>query len=142
LVEDAAVQQTAASLADLARALTHEAAGQFETPPNLIPPRCKAITPAMLPLVEMEPQHIEQIVQTVPGGAGNIQDIYPFALLWKQLPQPVQVVYRRAVLPVEELALDQNQDLSVQKAALEHHGCHIVIRAIRRLGDGSDEGMM
>ena len=112
----------------------------------------------MLPLVELEAEHIERIVQAVPGGAANIQDIYPLAplqegilfhhllneqgrtrmscrcccavssqerleidrslqavidrhdvlrtaVLWEQLPQPVQVVYRRAQLPVEEIEL-------------------------------------
>jgi len=67
------------TLADLAGALTRGAVGEYEVPPNLIPPGCEAITPAMLPLVELEPGHIERIVQTVPGGAANIQDIYPLA---------------------------------------------------------------
>ena len=140
------------TLADLASALTSEAVEQFEVPPNLIPPGCEAITPQMLPLVELEAEHIERIVQAVPGGAANIQDIYPLAplqegilfhhlldeqggdtyvvptllsvssrqrldeliaalqavidrhdvlrtaVLWEQLPQPVQVVYRQATL--------------------------------------------
>src|SRR5690606_3229547 len=107
---------------------------------------------------------LEQIVQTVPGGAANVQDIYPLAplqegmlfhhlldeqrgdtyvetllfsvpsqerleqlfsalqrivdrydvlrtaVLWEQLPEPVQVVYRRAVMPVETLTLDHDRD--------------------------------
>jgi amino acid adenylation domain-containing protein len=152
------------SLAELARALTRKAVGEFEVPPNLIPAGCEAITPQMLPLVELEAEHIERIVQSVPGGAANVQDIYPLAplqegilfhhlldeqggdtyvlptalsvssrerleelitalqgvidrhdvlrtaVLWEQLPQPVQVVYRQVRLPVQEIALDRDRD--------------------------------
>ena len=141
-----------------------ERCGQVEVPPNLIPPGCERITPQMLPLVQLEAEHIERIVQAVPGGAANIQDIYPLAslqegilfhhlldtqrgdtyvlsvlyavasqeklekliaafqsvidrhdilrtaVLWEQLPQPVQVVYRRATLPVEAITLEADRD--------------------------------
>jgi amino acid adenylation domain-containing protein len=152
------------TLADLASALTSESVGQFEVPPNLIPQECEVITPQMLPLVELEAEHIERVVQAVPGGAANIQDIYSLAplqegilfhhlisehsddayarslllslpsreklenfvaalqevidrhdilrtaVLWEQLPRPVQVVYRQATLPIEEFALDWTRD--------------------------------
>jgi amino acid adenylation domain-containing protein len=122
----------------------------------------------MLPLVELEVEHIQRIVQSVPGGAANIQDIYPLAplqegllfhhllgeqdgdtyilatalsvsslerlealiaalqgvidrhdilrtaVLWEQLPQPVQVVYRQVTLPVKEIALDRDRDPTEQ----------------------------
>src|SRR6185503_19497942 len=131
---------------------------------NLIPAGCERITPQMLPLVQLEAQHIERIVQAVLGGAANVQDIYPLAplqegilfhhlldtqrgdtyvssllfcaasqerleslmaavqvvidrhdilrtaVLWEQLPQPVQVVYRRALLPVEAIILEGDGD--------------------------------
>jgi len=152
------------TLADLAHTLAREAAEELVVPPNLIPPACKAITPQMLRLVELEPDQIAQIVQLTPGGAENIQDIYPLVALqegmlfhhlfneqggdtylvsillslpsqerlqelaealqwlidrhdilrtavrWEQLPRPVQVVYRRATLPVEELTLVRDRD--------------------------------
>lgn len=151
-------------LSDFALALKDRLAHQFEVPPNLIPADCRAITPEMLPLVRLEPAHIELIEQSVPGAGSNIQDIYPLAplqegllfhhklddrggdtyvlpmllslssrqrledflaalqkvvdrhdilrtaVLWDQLPQPVQVVYRRVALPVKELVLGPGQD--------------------------------
>jgi amino acid adenylation domain-containing protein len=151
------------TLADLAAAVPGRMP-EIQVPPNLIPPGCPRITPEMLPLVELEPQHIERIVQSVPGGAENIQDIYPLvplqegilfhhlldgrrgdtyvlpalltlasraqldeligalqkvidrhdilrtAVLWEQLPRPVQVVHRRAILPVEGVSLTADRD--------------------------------
>src|SRR6185437_5883470 len=146
------------TLSDLAGTLVRGVA-EYEVPPNLIPADCDRITPAMLPLVELEQGHIERIVGTVPGGVGNVQDIYPLAplqegmlfhyllnqqgadayvlpillsvssrervdelieaiqatidrhdvlrtaILWERLPGPVQVVYRKAQLRVDEVKL-------------------------------------
>ena len=68
------------TLAGLATA-TGGPAWLIEVPLNRIPARCEAITPEMLPLVHLTPQEIEQIIKTVPGGAANIQDIYPLTPL-------------------------------------------------------------
>jgi amino acid adenylation domain-containing protein/FkbH-like protein/thioester reductase-like protein len=70
----------AATLADLADVLTREV-DDLEVPPNRIPVVCNAITPQMLPLVELQQEQIDSIVQSVPGGAANIQDIYPLTPL-------------------------------------------------------------
>jgi amino acid adenylation domain-containing protein/thioester reductase-like protein len=66
-------------LSDLARVLTGDVARGVKVPRNLIPRKCDAITPDMVPLVRLEPVDISRIARTVAGGMENIQDIYPLA---------------------------------------------------------------
>ena len=137
--------------------------GELDVPPNRIPADCVQLTPDMLSLVDLTPDQIAAIVRLVPGGARNIQDIYPLAplqegilfhhllqesgdayvmptllsfdtherlegflrtlqmvidrhdilrtaVLWEELGEPVQVVWRQARLTIEQVSLEGNGD--------------------------------
>jgi len=70
-------------LAEFAAQLVSGKAAQTNIiiPPNGIPANCAAIKPAMLPLIALTPEQIEIIETFTPGGAANIEDIYPLASL-------------------------------------------------------------
>jgi amino acid adenylation domain-containing protein len=148
----------APTLAGLGAAVRSQAR-LVDIPPNGIGEDNEVITPAMVPLVDLTLEEIERIVAGVPGGARNVQDIYPLtplqegilfhhilsgerdayvgatlfsfssrermdsylnalqavidrndilrtAVMWEGLPEPVQVVWRKAILAVEEVQLD------------------------------------
>ncbi|MGH8758707.1 MAG: amino acid adenylation domain-containing protein, partial [Burkholderiales bacterium] len=151
---------TAPTLSALATKLVENADAPHrpDVAPNLIPLDSSALRPEHLTLASLTQADIDSIVERVPGGRTNIQDIYPLASLqegilfhhlletegdaylarmvaafdcrdrldrflqalqtvidrhdilrsgvhWQGLDKPVQVVHRRAQLPVNELAL-------------------------------------
>jgi amino acid adenylation domain-containing protein len=75
-MQDTAVGKHITALDGPAAALEGEV-GVVDVPPNRIPPACDAITPEMLTLVRLKSEEIGRIADAVPGGAANIQDIYP-----------------------------------------------------------------
>ncbi|NDK93069.1 amino acid adenylation domain-containing protein, partial [Photorhabdus laumondii subsp. laumondii] len=50
-------------------------------PANVITPATTVLTPEMLPLIELAQPEIDHIVEQVPGGMANIQDIYALSPL-------------------------------------------------------------
>ena len=77
---------SAPTLADLAASL-NEAGAELQIPANLIPDNTQIITPDMLPLVALEQTAIDRALKAVPGGAGNVQDIYPCLLYTSPSPR-------------------------------------------------------
>ncbi|WP_313646174.1 amino acid adenylation domain-containing protein, partial [Pseudomonas sp.] len=67
------------TLAALAAAVGTSSAVQV--PDNCITPGCTRITPAMLPLASLSQAAIDTLAAQIPGGVGNIQDIYGLAPL-------------------------------------------------------------
>ncbi|MES2936867.1 MAG: non-ribosomal peptide synthase/polyketide synthase [Pseudomonadota bacterium] len=111
---------TAPTVAGLAHAIAQGGAGAFEVPPNRIDPQAEAITPGMLPLVELTQAEIDLVASRVPGGARNVQDIYPLSpqqegLLFHHLLDPEHDAYVVSLA----LAVRTREQLEAVAAALQ-----------------------
>ena len=70
------------SIAQLSTKLS-SVADAYQVPKNGILDGCNYITPSMLPLIELTQEELDTIMEHVPGGGANIQDVYPLSPLQK-----------------------------------------------------------
>ncbi|CDH24832.1 non-ribosomal peptide synthetase [Xenorhabdus bovienii] len=66
-------------LSDLAKTLGRNSV--VVVPTNMITPETTTITPSMLPLIDLTQADINHIIERIPGGISNIQDIYALSPL-------------------------------------------------------------
>jgi hypothetical protein len=67
-------------------------------------------------------KHVEEFLQALQLMIDR-HDVLRSAVLWENLPRPIQVVYRQATLPVEELVLDPTRDALTQLEERMRPGC-------------------
>ncbi|MDR7009866.1 non-ribosomal peptide synthetase [Paraburkholderia strydomiana] len=69
-------------LSDLAARLDRkEQTNEVVVPENLITAQTRTLTPQMLPLIDLNEDDIARIIERVPGGLANIQDVYALSPL-------------------------------------------------------------
>ena len=59
--------------------------GDMAVPANRIPPGCTHLTPELLALADLDQPSLDRIIAGIPGGAANVQEIYPLAPLQEGL---------------------------------------------------------
>ncbi|WP_234436404.1 condensation domain-containing protein, partial [Streptomyces sp. NRRL S-813] len=112
---------TTPTIAGLAAVLSDGAMRhRVAVPVNSITPQTEVITPDVLPLVSLDQTEIDRIVEAVPGGTANVQDIYPLAplqegILFHHLVSPDADSYVLSSL----LTADSRERLDAFLAALQ-----------------------
>ncbi|MGW3453151.1 amino acid adenylation domain-containing protein [Streptomyces albidoflavus] len=110
---DVAVRSVFSSptLADLAADIDRAgpAATGYAVPAPAIPEGCERLTPGMLPLVRLDQAALDAVAARVPGGAPNVQDVYPLVpsqegILFHHLMDPANDPY---VIPILLTAPDR-----------------------------------
>ncbi len=93
---------------------------EIQVPANLIPSGCTRITPDLLPLATLNQDAIDRIVAGVPGGAANVQDIYPLAPLQEGiLYHHITAEQGDPYLLQSQLAFDSRERLQTFAQALQ-----------------------
>ncbi|MGE8414854.1 MAG: amino acid adenylation domain-containing protein [Pseudomonas sp.] len=106
------------TLASLAAAVQQQA--PLQVPANRVPPGCQRITPDLLSLLALDQDSIDRVVATVPGGAANVQEIYPLAplqagLLYHHMTSASRDPYQQHAL----FAFARREDLDAFAQALQ-----------------------
>ena len=113
-------------LAAMARLLDEGEAPRLAIPENRILPGCAVLTPDMLTLVQLTQSEIDSIVERIPGGAANIQDIYPLGplqagvLFHRLLDEEIDPYISPALLALESRD-HLNSFVSALQAVVERH---------------------
>ncbi|WP_412462129.1 amino acid adenylation domain-containing protein [Pseudomonas sp. SC11] len=93
---------------------------EVQVPDNRVPANAQQITPAMLSLMQLDQAAIDAIVATVPGGAANVQEIYPLAPLQEGiLYHHLSATQGDPYLLQSRLAFDSLERLQTWAAALQ-----------------------
>ncbi|MBF6651280.1 condensation domain-containing protein, partial [Methylobacter sp. BlB1] len=101
-------------------------AEQLVIPANRIPGDCTAITPDLLPLVSLAQADIDRIIAAVPGGAANVQDIYPLAplqegILFHHMMESEGDAYLMPVLMAFDTEKHRDGFLAALQTVIERH---------------------
>jgi arthrofactin-type cyclic lipopeptide synthetase C len=195
----AALREHKPALIELIKAGQYSASrvGQIDVPDNGILPGTTRITPAMVTLADVDQATLDRLLAEVPGGAANVQDIYPLAPLqegilyhhasneqgdpyvmqsyfafssrerlqdfaqalqkvidrhdilrtavhWEGLDVPLQVVWRQAPLPMEEIVLADGASDALQQLHerfdARHFRLDVRCAPMMRLAYAWDEG--
>ncbi|QHE85934.1 non-ribosomal peptide synthase/polyketide synthase [Hydrogenophaga sp. BPS33] len=105
---------------------------QSDTAPR-IPPGCTVIEPDMLPLVDLTREELDTISAHMPGGACNIQDIYPLAplqegiLFHHRMDTKGDIYLSRALLSCEDATLPARFVAALQAAVDRHEALRTAI---------------